>query len=64
MIDQQATVPFELKDGTKHEVEFGGRSDDNYPYAAVKFGAQTWFFEAPLAPFEMLQMFLLNAAKP
>lgn len=58
------TVTFELKDGTKHEVEFGGRSDDNYPYAAVKFGAQTWFFEAPLAPFEMLQMFLLNAAKP
>lgn len=56
------TVTFELKDGTKHEVEFGGESPDKYPYAAVKFGAQTWFFECPLVPFELLKFYLLNPA--
>jgi len=54
------TVTFELKDGTKHAVEFGGESVDHYPYAAVKLGEQTWFFECPLAPFKFLEFYLLK----
>lgn len=53
-------VTFELKDGTKHELEFGGESPDKYPYAAVKLGDQTWFFECPLAPFKFLEFYLLK----
>lgn len=55
-------VTFELKDGTKHEIEFGGESPAKYPYAAVKLGAQTWFFECPLVPFELLKFYLLKPA--
>ncbi len=54
------TVTFELKDGTKHVIEFGGRSVDNYPYAAVQFGTEIWFFECPLVAFELLKFSLLN----
>lgn len=53
-------VIFELKDGTKHELEFGGESPDKYPYAAVKLDGQTWFFECPLAPFKFLEFYLLK----
>lgn len=55
------TVTFELKDGTKHVVEFGGQSVDNYPFAAVKLGAETWIFECPLVSFELLKFALLRA---
>lgn len=69
--DQRATFGFgenklsltiEMKDGTKHEVEFGGMTEDGYAYGAVKFGEQPWFFECPKAPFEMLSFYLLKAA--
>jgi hypothetical protein len=56
------TVTFELKDGTKQVVEFGGVSPNKSPYAAVKIGAQTWFFECPLVPLELLKFYLLNPA--
>ena len=29
-------LTFELKTGAKHQIEFGGLSPENYPYAAVK----------------------------
>lgn len=54
------TVTFELKNGTKHEVEFGGESPDQYAYGAVKLGEQTWFFECPKVPFEYLKFYLLG----
>lgn len=56
------TVTFELKDGTKHALEFGGESPMKYPYAAVQWDAQTWFFECPLVPFELLKFYLLKPA--
>lgn len=59
---EKFTMTFELKDGTKHEVEFGGESADQYAYSAVKFGEQTWFFECPKAPFEYLKFYLLGTA--
>lgn len=60
--EQPLTVTFELKDGTQHTVEFGGMTLDDYAYGAVKFGAQTWFFECPKVPFEFLNFHLLRAA--
>lgn len=48
-------VSIELKDGTKHEVEFGGVSVDNYPYAAVRLNGETWICEFPLMPHFLLQ---------
>lgn len=59
------SVSVELKDGTKHEVEFGGKSVDNYPYAKIMIGGQPWFFEFPIIVHEMIKFALpLPAAKP
>ena len=58
-------VTVELKNGTKHEVEFGGKSADNYPYAKVQIGGQPWFFEFPIVVHEYIKFALpLPAAKP
>lgn len=58
-------VMVELKDGTKHEVEFGGKSAYNYPYAKVKIGGQSWFFEFPIVVHEYIKFYLpLPATKP
>ena len=58
-------VTVELKNGTKHEVEFGGKSVDNYPYAKVQIGGQPWFFEFPIVVHEYIKFALpLPAAKP
>ncbi len=54
-------LTFELKTGAKHQVEFGGLSPENYPYAAVKLDGQTWFFEASLA---LYQLVLYSLALP
>lgn len=54
-------VTFELKDGAKYQIEFGGKSPDDYPYAMVKIGEEPWFFEFPLVPFELLKFYVLNA---
>lgn len=59
------TVSVELKDGTKHEVEFGGKSVDDYPYAKVMIGGEAWFFEFPIVVHEYIKFYLpLPAAKP
>jgi hypothetical protein len=54
-------LTFELKTGAKYQVEFGGLSPENYPYAAVKLDGQTWFFEASLA---LYQLALYSLALP
>ena len=57
-------VSVELKNGTKHEVEFGGKSADNYPYAKLMIGGQPWFFEFPIVVHEYIKFALpLPAAK-
>jgi hypothetical protein len=55
-------VTMELRDGTKHEVEFGGEAADGYPAAAVKLNGETWIFEFPVIPYQYLKMTLLNPA--
>lgn len=60
--ENKLSLTIEMKDGTKHDVEFGGMTEDGYAYGAVKLGEQPWFFECPKAPFEMLSFYLLKAA--
>jgi hypothetical protein len=55
-------VTLELRDGTKHEVEFGGASADAYPYAAVKLDGETWIFEFPVILYKYLEFTLLTPA--
>ena len=58
-------VSVELKNGTKHEVEFGGKSADDYPYAKVTIEGKPWFFEFPIVAYEYIKFALpLPAAKP
>jgi len=40
---------FELKNGEKRGVEFGGKSSSEAPYAAVQIEGQPWIFEFPLS---------------
>jgi len=40
-------ITFELKNGTKHSIEFGGEAPSTYTYAAVKFDGQLWICEFP-----------------
>lgn len=55
-------VALELRDGTKHEVEFGGEAADGYPAAAIKLNGETWIFEFPVIPYQYLKVTLLNPA--
>ena len=50
-----ATLTFELKNGTKQTVEFGGMSPgaDSYRYAAVKLEGENWIFELSKALHEL-----------
>lgn len=58
-------VTVELKNGTKHEVAFGGKSVDNYPYAKVMIDGMPWFFEFPIVVYEYIKFYFpLPAAKP
>ncbi len=43
------SLSFELKNGDKRNVEFGGRSASEVPYAAVELDGQIWVFEFPLS---------------
>jgi len=55
-------VTLELRDGTKHEVEFGGEAADGYPAAAIKLNGEAWIFEFPVIPYQYLKVTLLNPA--
>jgi hypothetical protein len=49
---------FELKNGEKLGVEFGGQSPSHYHYAATKLNGQTWVFEFPLGLHELVLNYL------
>lgn len=42
------SLQFELKNGEKRSVEFGGKSSSEAPYAAIQIEGQPWIFEFPL----------------
>lgn len=56
-------LSFELKNGVKHEVAFGGVSPEQYPYAAVTIDGETWVFEFPIA-LHQLMLFALTPPGP
>jgi len=43
------SLTFELKNGEKRNVEFGGKSSSEAPYAAIQLDGQVWIFEFPLS---------------
>jgi hypothetical protein len=45
--DHGHQVTFELKDGSKRTVEFGGEAPSQFPYAAVTLDGEPWIFEFP-----------------
>ena len=51
-------LTFELKNGTKHSVEFGGASPAPYPYAATLVDGQIWIFEFPLGLYQLTMSYL------
>ncbi len=54
-------VEIELKDGTRHQVEFGRPTPDGYPVAAVTLEGTPWCFEFPLMLYKYMEFTLLNA---
>jgi hypothetical protein len=58
-------ISVELKSGEKLNLDFGGVSPAQYPYAAVVLNGETWVFEFPLALYQFLRSYLampVNAA--
>lgn len=51
-------LTFELKDGGKRAVEFGGAAPSQFPYALVTLGGETWLFEFPWATYQFIQTYL------
>ena len=51
-------LTFELKDGAKHEVEFGGDAPSQFPYAIVTLGGETWLCEFPWATYQFILTYL------
>lgn len=47
-----------LKDGAKHELEFGGEAPSQFPYAIVSLEGEPWVFEFPWATWQMMQTYL------
>lgn len=43
------TLQFELKNGDKRAVQFGGKSSSEAPYAALQLDGQPWILEFPLS---------------
>jgi hypothetical protein len=43
------SLSFELKNGEKHSVQLGGKSESEVPYAAIQLDGQPWIFEFPLS---------------
>lgn len=52
------SIAFDLKNGEKRAVGFGGISPAGYPYASVVLDGQTWVFEFPLALYQLVSSYL------
>lgn len=51
-------VTLEMKNGTKHTIDFGARTDSGSALAAVKFAGQTWVFEMPGDMYRFVETYL------
>lgn len=56
----RSSLTFELKNGEKFPVTFGGMSPAQYCYAAVTLGGEPWVFELPMA-LHQYRLFALSA---
>jgi len=51
-------LTFELKDGVKHQVEFGGIAPSQFPYASVTLDGELWLMEFPWATYQDILTYL------
>jgi hypothetical protein len=56
-------LTFTLKDGTKHQVEFGGDAPSGFPYALVTIDGEPWLFEFPWTTWQYIQTYLSIAVR-
>ena len=47
-----------LKNGGKHEIEFGGEAPSQFPYARVTLDGEPWILEFPWATWQYIQSYL------
>lgn len=59
----QSSLTFELKNGEKFPIAFGGMSPAQYCYAAVTLAGETWIFELPMA-LHQYRLFALSLSPP
>jgi len=51
-------LTFELKDGGKHQIEFGGTAPSQFPYAVVTLDGVSWLMEFPWAIYQDILTYL------
>jgi len=51
-------ITLTLKDGAKHEVEFGGNAPSQFPFARVTLASGPWIFEFPWATAQFIETYL------
>lgn len=51
-------LTIELKDGARHQIEFGGAAPSQFPYAAVTLGGEAWLMEFPWALYQDVLTYL------
>ncbi|HKI69828.1 MAG TPA: DUF4340 domain-containing protein, partial [Verrucomicrobiae bacterium] len=56
--DQGLKITFELKNGNKDTVAFGGQAPSHFPYAAVKLNGETCIFEFPWGLYQYVTTYL------
>ncbi len=51
-------LTFELQDGAKRQVEFGGTAPSQFPYATVTLDGEAWLMEFPWALYQDVLTYL------
>lgn len=51
-------LTFELKDGAKRQIEFGGTAPSQFPYATVTLDGEPWLMEFPWATYQDILTYL------
>jgi len=51
-------LTFDLKDGTKRQIEFGGTAPSQFPYATVTLDGEPWLMEFPWAIYQDVLTYL------
>jgi hypothetical protein len=56
--DKPRRLVFNLKNGSRREIEFGGNAPSGFPYAWVTLDGEPWVFEFPWTTWQFIQSYL------